>query len=218
MHRQAATALYAMIALAAAGAFAIEYRALEAGMQGAGMQGVGAATGGPVVGLSLSSDRAALLGCSRALAPPLATLRPEAERAGVIARCSRAADRILRRSPGHGLAYFVIAQAADLKGEDAARDVALERSARLAPQEGWLAERRFVLALSSGVHASPEGTRLITREIAVLLSTQSGAELLARHVLHRPAARELVLAVARQAPERQQRRLANRIRIGLAAK
>ena len=216
MRLRMTTALFFGLALAGGWAVLAESRALP------GPDGL---PRGP--GLGLKGTRAALLACTEALMPPRARLQPAAERARRSAVCGRIAGQVLRRMPSHGLAYLVQALAADSRGDTAERARALALSARFSPREGWLAEHRFLLAAQAGASAAagPAGDggagvrplpAWIGGDLDTLLTTQSGAELLARYLLRRPASRAAILAATDRAAPADRLRMRNILRSGKA--
>lgn len=87
----------------------------------------------------------------------------------------------------------------------------LAASQSYAAHEGWLAERRFLLLRA----ADPVlRDRLLPADIAVLLTTKSGARLLAGTLATPSRLRDLVLAQADNASPADRRRLLNLVRQG----
>jgi len=156
--------------------------------------------------LSLRASRAALLFCDDAMAVVQTAFQTRTSRQDVAARCRSLAAKIVRLTPTDSLAYLVAARAENyLDNWDLAR-ANLALSAEFAPFEGWLAERRFVFAVNSlnGALSADQSV-----DIRTLLTTQSGAELLADYYQSRPELRLPISAMAGQAGEPDQVRFLN---------
>ena len=164
------------------------------------------------IGLSLGASRKALRACIADLAPPYADLLPTLDITARNTNCSRSAKRALRQMPTDGLASFVLALSAYRTGDTGRQDAMLAQSVRFAPHEGWLAQNRFVFAIASQMQFREANIASIRRDIATMLDTQFGAELLARYFLRRPEVRAQILAVSKTASGGRQQRLANLVR------
>ncbi len=199
----------------------LAFSALSAGMLTNELR-AGLATGhlgGVRTGLALATVERQLLACITALTPPVSRLRTGAELRTTSASCGDLAGRILATMPTHPSAYLVqalvSAQARDLAG----RDRALTQSAAFSPFEGWLAQRRFALAVAApapdaqdSAPTAPAANPALGRDIATLLTTQSGAELLARYYVLRPGVRDVIAAQAKLASPHDQTRFLNQLR------
>ncbi|MGR3343181.1 MAG: hypothetical protein ACU0DI_08165 [Paracoccaceae bacterium] len=163
----------------------------------------------PTRPLSLPAFHDALMSCDRAMSVPLAALQPEIARAATADACSELSRRAIALMPTYGFAHFVAAQAAFHRNEQRAAQFHLEKSVEFARFEGWLVERRLALVVfqmpGDALLASPT----VKSDIATLLTTQSGAELLARYFLRRPVSRTIISEVAATADENDQTRLLN---------
>jgi hypothetical protein len=178
---------------------------------------VGADASVSVRPLSLPAFNYALIGCDRAISAPIAALQPKIARISIAAACADLARRTIARMPTHGLAHFVAAQAAYHRADPRAAQSHLEKSVAFAGFEGWLAERRLALVVYRMPGDSLQASTTIKSDIATLLTTQSGAELLARYFVRRPASRALIADVAATASARRQTRLTNILRALQAA-
>ena len=161
--------------------------------------------------LSLRALQADLMRCDNALSYPRSAMMPGAVRGQAAGACLGLARQTIARIPGHGLAHYIAALAlAGTNPQGAARHLA--QSARAAPRQGWLAQRRFALA-----GTLPEETRrgaqgLLPSDIPVLLSTEAGARLVAQTYLRRPALRPGIARAAKRAEPDLQARLARQLR------
>lgn len=153
-------------------------------------------------GLAAESRNATLMRCDRAMAAPGFPVQGAVTRQRIALTCADLARLVLDDAPSHGFAHVIAALAADAAGDATGMAHHLAASQAFAPQEGWLAERRFSLI----DRAAPAlRTRLLPAEIGSLLTTQTGAEMLARAVSTPTPLRDIVLdrAAAASAPDRQ---------------
>lgn len=162
--------------------------------------------------MSLPAFHDALMSCDRAMSVPLAALQPEIARTATADACAKLSRRALALMPTYGFAHFVAAQAAFHRNEQQAAQSHLEKSVKFARFEGWLAERRLALVVYQIPGDALLASATVKSDIATLLTTQSGAELLARYFLRRPASRTVISEVATTANESDQTRLLNILR------
>jgi hypothetical protein len=158
---------------------------------------------------SLASTQDSLRFCAKALAPPLVELRPRERVRAFAETCARLARATVAAMPTHGLAYYLQALLENLDGTPSARDRLLAQSARFAPAEGWLAERRFSLAIGRQLPDNAYENSQLAADTAILLTTQSGAELVAEYYFQRPGSRAYIARIADRAARRDQTRLLN---------
>lgn len=161
--------------------------------------------------LSLRATHETLMFCDRQLSVPLAYLRPKSETLAIAVTCAEIAAKIATKMPTHGFAHFVAALAAHHRENQLLRDTLLETSANFAPFEGWLAERRYSLIMNARDATSVESSSNLANDIATLLTTQSGAELLASYYTLRPESRKLIASVSAAASTPNQTRLSNQL-------
>ncbi|MGB5558219.1 MAG: hypothetical protein WBN04_09435 [Paracoccaceae bacterium] len=160
-------------------------------------------------GLALTSREGALFRCDAAMTDPGFSLQAELPRNAVARACADLAALVLRDAPSHGFAHFIAAVAAQARGTAGRVALHLTASQHFAPHEGWLAERRFLLI---GQAEPALRARLLPKEVAVLLTTQPGAEMLAGSLVGPLAAapiRVIVLAEADKASAADRQRLLN---------
>jgi len=143
---------------------------------------------------------------------PLAALQPEIAHTATADACSDLSRRAIALMPTYGFAHFVAALAAFHRNEQRGAQSHLEKSAEFARFEGWLAERRLALVVYQMPGDALLASTTVKSDIATLLTTQSGAELLARYFLRRPASRTIISEVATGADEKDQTRLLNILR------
>ncbi len=170
-------------------------------------------------GRALATVERQLLACITGLTPPASRLRTGGELRAISGACGDLAGRVLGTMPTHPSAHLVQALVRDRANDPSGRDRALALSAAYAPFEGWLAQRRFALAVAAsdtgtqdGGQAAPAATPALRSDIATLLTTQSGAELLARYYVLRPGVRDVIAAQARLATPHDQTRFLNQLR------
>ncbi len=160
------------------------------------------------IGLSLQSTGRQLRQCLDRLMPPLVSVLPDTERRRSAQTCARLASDATARMPTHGLAWLVRAAALQAMGKTAQARRLLAASARFAPFEGWLAERRFALAIASGTSSS---LAPLKKDTATLLTTQTGAELLSHYYVQAPQTRRLIADMAGRASAQERTRLLNQL-------
>ena len=166
----------------------------------------------PIRPMSLPVLHDALISCDRAMSAPLAALQPKIAQAETADACSRLSRRAIALMPTYGFAHFVAAQAAFHRDDQRAARSHLEMSVEFTRFEGWLAERRLALVVYQMSGDALLASTTVKSDIATLLTTQSGAELLARYFLRRPASRTVISVVATTANENDQTRLVNILR------
>ncbi len=161
--------------------------------------------------ISLQATHRLLMSCDRSLSVPVAYLRPKDETLAVAETCLEIARSTLSTIPTHGFAYFIAALAEHHRNYQKLRDIYLEKSVNFTPFEGWLAERRFVLAMNPPNGETVSEYISISQDIATLLDTQSGAELLANYYTLRPKSRHLIAAARDTTTQANQARLSNQL-------
>jgi hypothetical protein len=154
---------------------------------------------------SLKAFHARLMVCDRAMSLPLARLQPERQQMIEARRCGDLAKDVLADVPTHGFAHLIAARAAGVFRDDVAQLDHLRLSVAFAPFEGWIAERRFVLAANSAGF----GEATLRADAATLLTTQSGAEMLSRYFFRRPGLREMITSTVDRAGQGEQQRFLN---------
>lgn len=163
----------------------------------------------PRVHFSLRATQKTLMACEKNMSPPRQFFMPAADLRFQALKCGKFAKNVIAEMPTHGLAYLVAAQAENHLNNMMSRDFFLEKSRSNAPFEGWIAERRFLLLAAPKNRGENTVNGIGDRDIATLLTTQSGAELLAGFVIKRPETRPQILAVAASASPKNQDRLSN---------
>lgn len=159
--------------------------------------------------ISLQATHGLLMSCDRSLSVPVAYLRPINETLVIAETCLKIARATFSKNPTHGFAYFIAALAEHHRNNQQIRNIYLQKSVNYTPFEGWLAERRFVLAMNSRYEETAPEYIAISQDVATLLTTQSGAELLAIYYTLRPESRDLITAVNDVASSANQTRLSN---------
>ena len=154
---------------------------------------------------SLRAHHAVLMRCDRAMAVPVSRLQPEIRQLTTAQACGRFADATLAAMPTHGFAHLIAARVTGVEGDVAAQSTHLARSVEFAPFEGWLTERRFVLVANTAGF----GPQDLPPNVAALLTTQSGAEMLSRYFYRRPGLRGLITLAVGAATQADQQRFLN---------
>ncbi len=164
-------------------------------------------------GFSSSAQNGVLRSCDRFLSLPIAQLLTENDLLETTAACLSISRSLSFWMPTNGLAYLVAARASTGGTNMVAKIRLIELSQSFSPVEGWLSERRFTLIANSNDSETFDSFRLIEPDIATLLTTQSGAELLAAFYIRRAGIRsDLSLAVSK-ASSANQIRFVNQIRL-----
>ncbi|MBV1903592.1 MAG: hypothetical protein KUG58_08160 [Marinosulfonomonas sp.] len=135
----------------------------------------------PDIGLSNRSIQLALRNCDVELLPSVSAFRTSRHRLATAQICSSIAYGALQKIPTHGFAHYISAASERELGNLSESLRSFRKSIKYAPFEGWIAERRFVHAVNSG---DTEVMDVLQPDLATLLSTQSGAELLAIYYGH----------------------------------
>jgi hypothetical protein len=163
--------------------------------------------------LSLSAFQFSLNACDRELARQSAAFKTAKTLLDDAAHCSRLANHAIALMPTYGLAYLVAARAAHVFGDDTAATGYLSASQEFAPFEGWIAKRRFIFAANQlGAE-----TVSLSRDLANLLTIQSGAELVAGYFVHRPELQMTIATVAQNSLSPDFQRFLNVVRARQAA-
>lgn len=84
--------------------------------------------------------------CTEALIAPLADLFPAPDKEAVASRCETHIRTILEDAPAWGFGWFALGRAYEAQGDVERAAEALERAADLAPFEGWVIQKRVLLA------------------------------------------------------------------------
>lgn len=153
---------------------------------------------------SLTGTNASLAICLRATSESSSLFQPQGQRQKTALACSDLALRALERMPSHGAAYLVAAQSAQSRKN---LIYFLEQSQRFAASEGWLAERRIVLAHNDDLLDS----RFAEKDLQLVLTTQGGAEFLAKLYLAKPEIRTAVSRAVMATAEPVRRRFVNQV-------
>ena len=183
------------------GCLVIEARALIAGS----LPGTDVAATAPL-GLALTTRHEALFRCDEAMAEPLFSMQGTIPRETTASYCWVLAQRVLRDAPSDGFAHFIAAASADVTGDADRMTYHLTAAQSYAPYEGWLAERRVLLVARSD---PARWDSFLPADIAVLMTTQTGAELLADLLTADLPLRDAILAEAEQASTLDRQRLSH---------
>ncbi len=162
-------------------------------------------------GMSLRAQQYVLLACDRSLSPPISQFQPNKDLLAMASGCDKIAKGVIKWMPTHGFAYLIAARAALLNQDPKNREKFLALSQSFSPYEGWLAERRFSLLAEQPGAQLNQPAAFVKSDIATLLATQSGAELLANHYIRRPQTRAVLSNVALQATAQNQTRFLNQL-------
>lgn len=161
--------------------------------------------------LSLQATHDALRACDQQLSPPAGLTKTAAELDTVARECSYIAGRITASMPSHAYGIFVVALADQHIAGDQTVAKLIEKSALLAPAEGWLAQRRLAFSFRQGVP-----NNAIAPDIDILLTTQSGAAFLAGQFIRVASTRQTISKRLESASDNDQNRFINLLRRGQA--
>lgn len=157
---------------------------------------------------SLEGQYTALLTCDALLLSVERHLMPAERRVGVARDCQTLAEDILDTAPSLSAAHLIKALALNEQG--AAAGTGTETGPETGPETGalpsilaseatggdlvWMAERRFLATLPH-FESLPEANRAaLSRDIARLAQTNSGARILARQYQRNPALHEAIIS------------------------
>ncbi len=175
------------------------------------------AEGRPPAPLGWRAMRGLMLACIDMQQGFLLAIQPEAERRAVHDNCAAVAADILARAPTAGSAHLVQAAALADVGDSAGFDRALIAARATAPQEGWQAARRHMLAaprhdlLGNGARAAFDA------DVALLLQGRNGLAVLASSYVNIEPLRPVLETAVNAAPGDVQRRFLRLVREAMAA-
>ena len=155
-----------------------------------------------------------LMQCDGVLSPQISRLSVAEQLRSNAVICRALAAQILNDIPTFSFAHFIYGISALHVGNKGEFIQHIALSQRFAPSEGWLAQKRFV-QLADLQDATLD--QVLIHDAGVLLTTQSGAELLARYFQRRAGLRGPIKASLLLASASDQRRLLNRIALLVAA-
>jgi len=158
---------------------------------------------------SHSSRHDVLMACASDLAEPWAGFHTKQRRRGKAMHCIDISRKILKDTPTLSFAHYIMAISSHHLGDNTAMHRHILLSQRFGQFEGWLAERRFIL-FANLITAATE--KNLTTDIATLLGTQPGTELLTKYFLARPELRPMIKATTNRASTGDQQRFLNLIR------
>ncbi|MEN8836558.1 MAG: hypothetical protein ABF243_04215 [Celeribacter marinus] len=142
---------------------------------------------------AIRSQTALLEMCNDGLIAPLSSVVARDTYRHSAAQCGAYATHVTQTNPSWGLAWFTAARAAWALGDNVTARDAIARSIHLAPYEGWLAQKRVLLALdlphSDAVAAGLE------HDLTVLLSDKTTRAWLAELVAVHPTARLRITSI-----------------------
>lgn len=147
-----------------------------------------------------------LRGLTRSVTTSRATVRSVAD------GCKAIAEGIVARSPLDSNAWFLGASLAEQLRETEQAERYLNLSFVTGRSEQWIAERRALFGYRLRDRLA-ETTRLrVDQDIALLLRTDRGIDVLANHYVDDPAMREYLVGIAETLAPDDQRRFARRVR------
>ena len=159
---------------------------------------------------AILTQTAVLEMCNNALIAPISSVVAPDVYAGIATRCRDTAQEITRQVPAWGLSRFSEARAAAALGDIPAAQTALELSARLAPNEGWIAQKRVLLMLDLPETAALD--TLFVRDLTLLLSTQTSRQWVAQLFVARPDHQDRIASAVETTPNDTQRRFLSDLR------
>lgn len=158
---------------------------------------------------------AALEMCNEALIAPIKPFY-EADSVRMIAEACRAqAQQALAGTPSWGLAHFSLARAEYELGNREAAIAAYVTSSQTAANEGWITQKRVLLALEIGIDDAVRP--VFEQDIRLLLSEHRLIEWLAQVYLVLPQHRDVIVTAAETGPQDDQSKFLSTIRSALRA-
>jgi hypothetical protein len=167
---------------------------------------------------SLFADQRIFLACHKALTGKVAKLQPDTALQAITDYCQNQARGALRSSPSSTLAHYTLALTAMASGQSDVANAELLASQQNGPFEGWIAKRRFKLALNLGDKLDGDGISALDGDITALLQSPKGRKFLAKYYAARPALQDRILNLAGKQGEGVQAGLLKEITKALTAK
>lgn len=133
-------------------------------------------------------------------------------RQDVAEACLSLARQALAQTPTLSLAHFVVARSHLQLGDVDAFNRALALSQRTGSAEGWIAQRRFDLAIGANERLDALGRAALAQDTALLLRSTDGVDLVADRYVRSETAREAILGEAEKLAAGDQRRFLVRVR------
>ena len=164
---------------------------------------------------SLYADKKIFLACHDTLTGRAAKLQPETALKRISEYCMEQARKALKSSPSSTHAHYVFALAAFSLGDNSAANTALRASQQYGPYEGWLAKRRFKLALTLGDGLDSVGKAAFDADIGALLQSRNGRAFIAAYYAARPSLRDKIIAIAESLDDRSKSDFLNKIKSSL---
>ena len=175
------------------------------------------ATGEVSLAPSMRARIAVLRACDEGQRGLFGQVQSTPSRRAVAEECLALAERAIEQAPTFSLAHYVVARSRLRLGQTEAFNRALALSRRTGPAEGWIAQRRFQLAVSGNSQLDGIGHATLAADAALLLRSPSGVDLVAHGFASTEAIRETILVEAETLPERDQRRFLSRLSDGRTA-
>lgn len=155
----------------------------------------GAATSfAAIVPSSSFSANIRLRDCAQAINSAQVRMLPEDERIAVNRQCRGLALDLAARNPAMALAWCVAAATSAEIGDGPAFEQQLLECQRTAPHELWLSAMRFDLARAKDAMYEPSLRTAVVRDIATLLGSHRGRQMVAKACAAEPLLLALVAA------------------------
>jgi hypothetical protein len=175
----------------------------------------GAAADGASVSIleSRFARKARLDTCLSTLSDAVGSVKiPLATQADISRGCLAIAKAVAARSPLDGNAWFIAASLAARSGNMADAETYLNLSFRTGPSEQWIAERRALFGYAVHDNFSETTRKRIDEDLALLLRTERGVDVLALTYVLDAAMRDHLVVIAETLDEDIQERFLDRIR------
>jgi hypothetical protein len=130
----------------------------------------------------------------------------------VTRRCLAIAEATVERSPLESNVWFIAATLAVRLDDFAKAERYLDRSFRTGPAEQWIAERRAPFAYAIRDRLSQDVRAEADADLALLLRTERGVQVLAARYVTDPGMREHLIGIAETLDRRTQERFLGHIR------
>jgi len=192
--------------------FAEEYQAFRLSRETDRGQYEHLALGETTIAGSVRGRYAVLRACDEGQRSLFAEVQSTPSRRMVAAECLSLARQALAQAPTLSLAHYVVARSHLHLGDFDAFNRALGLSQRMGATEGWIAQRRFDLAVGANEHLDESGRRTLGRDTGLLLRSIDGVDLVADRYVQFETAREAILREAENLSAGDQRRFLSRVR------
>ncbi len=162
---------------------------------------------------SISANTEAIAGCLRVVNGAESLFLPQNMRFGVVRSCRALARDITAASEDNAYAWFALAKFAQILGQTAMFNHALERAYATGPTEQWIAEQRVELAEEALETLSSRALSGHKKDLALLVRSPRGIRAIARRYLRDAGFRDRITQVVEALSADDQVRFVSLIRL-----